>query len=1697
MDEKMDVLPGYTLDAVVRQGESAVVYRGASAAGRRVIVKMLRSQQPSPRELAELRHAFEFGRELDSPAAVRTLSLEASGDRFALVFEDAGGRFLDELLEGPMEVGRALHLAVGIAQALADLHGHGVIHKDVCPENLVVDAEKGHVQLTDFALASRVGSEPSSPLPVPRQVVGSLPYLSPEQTGRMDRPLDARTDLYSAGVVLYQMLTGQLPFQAEDPLGWIHSHLARTPRPLVELQPHLPAVVSDLVLRLLAKAPEDRYPTAQALLTDLLNCRQQWTSNQRIEPFALGTSDGLGQLRTPQLIPLREAELGQLRAAFERVVATKLPELFLVMGEGGVGKSSLVAQLRSTVLDQGGLFLTGKFDQQQEAPYAAFAHAFQPLFRQLAAEEASPRARWRERLDAALGASGQLIADLIPELLLVTGRLPEVASLPPVEAQSRFLLVFRQLLEALTGEHPVTLFLDDLQWADEASLRLLQHLVSHPAPHPLLIVGACRDRDRAPSDPLAVTVGQLKKGPTRVTELSLLPLSLEGCAQLIGDTLGADPRTLAPLTALVYEKTHGNPFFTVQLLFALHRDGLISFDRGRGTWRWSAYRIRALELSEDVIGLMLDKLRRLPAVTQEALKLAACLGATVEPGPLLVTGGFSSEEALRAALDLAVREGLLLSLDGTYRFLHDRVQQAAYALLEPEARAATHLRIGRQLLAHTPPQLLPERVFTLVSQLNQGAHLIEALDERIATARLNLLAGRRAKAASAFGAAIQNLQAGLALLAPEPWRADHDLAQGLHLEEAESELCAGNLDKAERLLAVLLAHARTPAERASAYRAQIDLHTTRGALSLAIDSASACLRQYGIELSPQPTLAQLEEADRTVAQLLGAEAIEALLGLTPMRDPDMEAAMSVLATFLPTAYFWNPQLHHLVACQMVILTLRHGLTSASTVGLTAYGFELVITQQQYARAARFARVALALVERHGFLADEAKVCLVAGVALLPWVESVRSLFPFLDRVLRAGRRAGDVVFVCLGLTHRCLLSLAAGERLEEVERAARDAADFNRGVGNEPLAMCVEIVQRFAQSLRGRPPAFPLDRLEEAAFAERVGLHPLFVSFWYRFHRLELQLLLGNRAAALAEARQLSGLIVCQRGQYGEAHAVFMVALALAAHGEEAPAEEQAKWRGELDGHHAFLKNLAAVCPANFLAFEALVSAEVARQQGRAEEAMEHYERALRAARASGFLQYAALAGELAASFYRSRGLRTIAEAYLEEAWRAYQEWGAQAKLRQLEQLHPHLEQRLSRVLPFHRSAEPAQLDARAMAHASQVISQEIVLPRLLEKLLRSALEQAGAERGYLMTLEGGHPLVRVAAQLTESGIQASVFGEPVAPGAELPGSLLTHVRRMRQPVLLDDASQPNPFSSDRYFASLRVHSVLCIPLVRQADLAGMLYLENNQLAGAFTSERILTLEVLAAQAAISLENARLYQAAQDAVRVRDDFLAIASHELKTPITAMKLQVQSIRRVMGTRTNDAHTEGRLVALLGTFERQVSRLAYLADEMLDVSRFKAGVLALALELEEFDLSGLVREQVDALTDRLKAAGCSVALEFEQPVVGRWDRIRVGRLVTSLLLNAMKFGAGHPVAVRTRVMGDFARLEVQDRGGGVDRADQARIFERFEQAAPAYNYGGLGLGLYLARETVRAHGGTITVESALGAGATFVVDLPRLK
>ncbi|PTL76055.1 AAA family ATPase [Vitiosangium sp. GDMCC 1.1324] len=1690
----MEQFPGYTFAQSLRQDSRVVFYRGLRLADqRRVLVKLPRSRPTSPRDSAELRHAFELSRTLETPAIVPLLALETFGDQMGLVFEDEGGSLLSELLGAPMELGQALALAIGVTGALANLHGHAVIHKDIRPENLVVHPETGRVQILDLALACRGVCEPPSPQP-PDQLLGSLPYLSPEQTGRMDCPIDARTDLYSLGVVLYQLFTGQLPFQAEDPLEWIHCHLARTPRPPSELRPELPGVLSQLTLRLLTKAPEARYQTAAGLLADLSRCQTQWVATHHLEPFPLGTADALGQLGMPRLLHGRDTELRQLHAAFARVAATRKPELLIVTGEPGVGKSFLVTQLEGTVHAEGGLFLQGKFEQQLGTPYAAFARALQPFLRRQAAGDVFERARWRERLLSSLGTRGQLIADLIPELTLLSGPLPKRgAELSSAEAQLHVPTAFRQLLGVLCEERPLVLHLEDLQWADAASARLLLHLLTQPAPYPLLLLGTRRDHDPDPSAPLALTLAQLEKAAAPISEMVLSPLSREDFVPFLTEVLATREQALAPLAELVHDKSHGNPFVALQMLSALQREGLLVFDWGRSAWRWDAFRIRDLELSHDAVDLVIDRLRRQPALIRDTLVLAACLGSSVELETLQVASSLS-EEPLRTALDAAVHEGLLLRADRGYRFLHDRVQQAAYALLAPEARAATHLNIGRRLLARHSGDLGPEQTFVLVNQLDRGAHLLESEGERLAIARLNLRAARWAKAASAYREALRYLDAGMTLLAPEPWRHQHALAMELALEEAECRMCAGELEEAERELTALLARARTPSERASALRLQVSLHTTRGASVQAIDSAIACLEQYGIVLVHHPSPEQVETAERTLEQLLAERPLERVTSLTPMRAPDMEAAMSVMAALLPTAYFSDVRLHRLVACQMVILTLQFGIVPPSAMGFAAYGLELVSQRAHHAEGARFGHLALALVEQHGFAAYEAKVCNVVGGAILPWTEPLRSLYPYLERTILSGQRSGDLLFAALGHHQLVAIKLDAGEPLGDVERLAQATIDFCRRVQFEPLAEVVDMHRHYMGELRGQPISSPGEPFASEAFAERVRHSALpATQCWYWLRRLQLHLVFGDRAAALAGLRQAAGLIVHLRGQHVDADFAVAAALTLAANWDEAPAETQAAWLAEIEKHHAFLQEVAAVCPENFLTHEALVAAELARRRGQAEHALLRYEQALQAARDSGFTQYAALAAELAARFLLSRGLRISGEAFLEQSWRAYHRWGAEAKVRQLEQLYPSLQERLGGRVPWEgQYVEPARLDTRALVRASQAISQEIVLPRLLEALMRSALEEAGAERGWLLMLEGEQPLVRVRARMNGSGTQVSLETGPEASSSEVPDSILTHVRQTRQPLLLDDASQPGPFSSEPGFASRHVRSVLCLPIVRQAKLIGVLHLENGQLTGAFTPQRLFTLEVLAAQAAISLENARLYQTAQEAIRTRDDFLRSASHELKTPIAAMKLQLQALARHISARSGKP-TDARLPELLKTFDRRLSRLAHLAQQMLDVSRVHTSPPELALT--EVDLAELVREQVDLVTSQPRAAPCPMELDLEAPLVGWWDHDRLEQLVTDLLHNAMKFGAGRPITLRLRSRGDRARLEVRDQGIGIEQADQARIFERFGQAASTQHYGGMGLGLYLARETVHLHGGTITVESRPGEGTLFVVELPR--
>ncbi|HTE83392.1 MAG TPA: AAA family ATPase, partial [Dehalococcoidia bacterium] len=647
----------------MREGDLAL-YRG-SGNGLTPIL-LVAAEETSFGCIQRLEHEHALKSELDTDWAVRPIALTRHNGGMALVLEDPGGVPVDGLLGRPLDVLSFLRIAIPLAGTLRQLHGRGIIHKDIKPANILVDAASGGVWLTGFGIASRLPREHQAPAP-PEVIAGTLAYMAPEQTGRMNRSVDSRSDLYALGVTFYEMLTGQLPFTAADPMEWVHCHVARQPVPPNGRGAGVPGPLSAIVMKLLAKIAEERYQTAAGVEADLRRCLAEWETTGRIGPFPLGTNDTSDRLLIPEKLYGRGREIDALIAVFDRVVAQGTTELVLVSGYPGIGTSSVVHELHKVLVAPRGLFASGKFDQyKRDIPYTTLGQAFQSLVRSLLSQSEAELGRWRDSLREALGPNGQLIVNLVPELELVIGKQPPVGELPPQDAHNRFQMVFRRFLGVFARrEHPLALFLDDLQWLDAATLDLVEHLLTHPEVRHLLLVGAYRDNEISPSHPLLRKLDAIRKAGAFVQEISLAPLAQEDLRRLIADTLGGAPGRVAPLAQLVHEKTGGNPFFAIQFISALAEEGLLRFDHDAARWRWELDRVHAKGYTDNVVDLMVGKLTRLPVETQAALQQLACLGNVAEIAMLSIVLGKSNEE-VRSDLWDAVRLELVEQLEGSY-----------------------------------------------------------------------------------------------------------------------------------------------------------------------------------------------------------------------------------------------------------------------------------------------------------------------------------------------------------------------------------------------------------------------------------------------------------------------------------------------------------------------------------------------------------------------------------------------------------------------------------------------------------------------------------------------------------------------------------------------------------------------------------------------------------------------------------------------------------------------------------------------------------------------------------------------------------------------------------------------------------------------------------------------------------------------
>jgi len=1391
---------------------------------------------------------------LDDEWAARPIELVTEQQRLTLFLTDPGGEPLARRIGQPWEPAAFLRVAAGIAAALGRAHRAGLIHRNLAPANILIDEASGAAWLTGFAFASR--RTPGGASGPPDVIAGTLAYMAPEQTGRTGRSVDTRSDLYALGVVFYQMLTGEFPFSASDPLEWIHCHIARQPLHPHERRPSLPMVLAEIVMKLLAKTGEERYQTAGSLEADLRRCLEELESTGDIGMFRLGSQDLSRRLVVPERLYGREKEIALLLAAFERTAARGTTELTLVSGSSGIGKSSVVDALRKVIAPPRGTFISGKADPLlRDTPCSTLADAFRGLIRQILGGDSDDLAFWKRSIREAVGIQGSLLFELLPELTALIGSLPPLPAVAGTEDSLRFQSVFRRFVSVFArAECPLVIFLDDLQWVDPATLALIERLVVHPDTRYLHLIAAYRDNEVRPDGPLMATIASIRSSGRAVGHLDLGPLDVGDITRFVGEALRVDPAAARSLAELVHLKTAGNPFFAGQFLVSLEEEGLLRFDPQAGAWCWDESRIDAKGMTENVVELMVRRLRQLPSATQAALKLLSCLGGQADFQTLALLAG--PEETMHRHFRAAVEAGVVRVDDDRYRFLHDRVQEASYALIPADSRAAMHWQIGRTLARVMTNDQIAERIFDIANQLNAGRGLASEAGDRVRVAELDLQAGRKARASTAYAAACGYFAGGLEALGKDGWDRHYELSLALCRERAECELNRANLDEAGALIDELFARSASKVDRARAIVLSIQLMLMRSEVHRVVRTAIEGLRMLGEEFPERPSTAQVQVEYDGLCQAMGDRAIESLVDLPLIDNPEMDAARDILVQLGRASYYTDENLNQAVVCRLVKLTLLHGISKHSAYACVGLCVFLGPAFHRYADAARFGRVGVAITEKFGYVDYRAGAYNLLQQALL-WTRPVSEALACLDISFGLARDAGALFLACISVQHRIANLMFRGDALDEVWRKSVAGLSFVEESKVKHVREVIASMQAFIQAMRGR--------IEEGAAIDEGTLDariqecrvPLVIcSHWIL--RMRHLFLMGDAAASLEVAARAAPILWSARCHIQYVDFPVFQSLAMAEVYANADAEQQADFRETIGANLAVLARLADSHAPTFFHKHALVAAEWARIEGRDLDALTLYEKSIKSASDGGFVPDAALAGERAARLCLALGLESAARGHLREARERYLLWGAHAKVALLDARHPGILPTATEAATTTIEASVEQLDLAAVVKVQQALSSEIVSDRLIEKLMVIGVEHAAAERSLLILQKGAELHLEAAASSSQTGVLVRRVGRPFV-STELPATIVLQVARTGRSVILDDAAHSELFSRDEYIRRRAIRSVLCLPLMHQGELVGVLYFENNLASHVFTPARRMVLDLISSQAAISLQNAELY----------------------------------------------------------------------------------------------------------------------------------------------------------------------------------------------------------------------------------------------
>ncbi|MEA5574477.1 AAA family ATPase [Calothrix sp. UHCC 0171] len=1585
-------IPGYKVSKPLYDGSRTVVYRAfRKTDSLAVVIKLLKNPYPSFQELVQFRNQYTIVKNFNFPGIIQAHSLEPFQNGYALVMEDFGGISLKDYFTH-LDTGHVtflqefLQIAIALCDILDELHRHRVIHKDIKPANILINQDTKQVKLIDFSIASLLPKE-AQEIKSPNVLEGTLAYISPEQTGRMNRGIDYRSDFYSLGVTFYELLNRKLPFPSDEPMELVHCHIAKTPEPIQN--PAIPQVITDIVMKLMAKNAEDRYQSALGLKHDLAKCLSQLHKLGHelgeITYFEIGKRDTCDRFLIPEKLYGRENEVQELLAAFDRVagIAHNYPrdyhhshslsvntnskplnlsqktqlgsqgkaELILVAGFSGIGKTAIVNEVHKPIVQQRGYFIKGKFDQfNRNIPLDALVQAFRDLIGQLLCESDAQLQSWKLQILEALGENAQVIIDVIPELAQIIGEQSPAPELSGTAAQNRFNLLFQKFIQVFTQpEHPLVMFLDDLQWADSASLNLLQLLMAESGTGYLLMIGAYRDNEVFAAHPFILTLDAIAKTGTKINTITLKPLSESSLNQLVADTLKSAITLAQPLTKLVYQKTQGNPFFATQFIKALYQEQLITFDPQARHWQCDIARVREAALTDDVVEFMALQLQKLPKATQNVLKLAACIGNQFDLKTLAIVAEESTIE-MATALWSALQEGLILSKSeiykfyigevveniqvnteiADYKFLHDRVQQAAYSLIPEAEKPATHLKIGQLLFNESRTCTNNATIFEIVNQLNLGRQLIRELPAIWQLAELNVTAGRQAKQSTAYSSAVNYFQTAIQLLAASVWERDYPLALSLYTDIIEATYLNGDFETMERLLSELQKQAKTNLDLIKAQEIQIEALVAQGKLLESLNLGLGILAQFGIKFPQTPTLEDyttaLERARQAIGDRVAAlqkhRTTAELIDLPLATDEQAIAVMRVLVKLAAPAFLAAPPLYPLLPYCGVELSARVGVSGASAYLFACYGLLHCAMLDDYKAGYEFGQLALALCNKLGDQEFQARAFFMNGLFITHWTGHLRDSLPQLQSGYTTGLDTGDSAYTGYSAYSYCCYAYFLGQPLPnllpEMERYQQALQKLNQGAILNYHNIYYQIVLNLlgesnsictlAGDIYNEAEMLPLHQSANDYVALVIlFINKLILNFWFGNWEIALE------ASNMAEKYLGGAAAVASIPLY-----YFYDSLTRLTYAHKLAPADSSEYNLRIEQNLEKLTTWAKYAPMNHQHKLDLVKAEQHRFLQQNSAAIELYDKAIVGAKENGYLQEEALANELAAKFYLDWGKEKVAAGYMQEAYYCYTRWGAKAKVAHLEENYPQLLAAILQVptLPFNyegtiastvmrsvtnvSSSHNSWLDFPVVMKAAQAISQEIELEKLLATLMQTTISAAGAEIGRLILRQDKHQDKHqdkewfVVAQANTQQTQRLEIS--LGEFEEIPQSLIYTVARSQETAVFENLSAVVQFASDRYISSQQPKSVLCTPISQKGKVIGILYLENNLTVGAFTSDRLQVIQLLTTQAAISLENAQLYCQLEEYSHTLEQKVSERTQELTQKATQLESTLQELQR---------------------------------------------------------------------------------------------------------------------------------------------------------------------------------------------------------